>query len=185
DINEGLESTMVILNTLITPDMTVEKNYGELPKVECEAGKMNRAFLNILTNAIYAINQKFDSKPGGELVIATGLHSDPAYIYMRIADNGVGIPADIREKIFEPFFTTKDVGEGTGLGMSITYNTIAKRQGKIEVESEEGVGTVFTIILPIHQNITGKQPLVVGIIPNFVSNNTVFGLGDQVMSEKT
>lgn len=156
DINEGLESTMVILNTLITEGITVEKKYGELPKVECEAGKMNQAFLNILTNAIYAINQKFGNTRGGKLEIETGLHKDSANIYMRIADNGIGIPETIREKIFEPFFTTKDVGEGTGLGMSITYNTIAKHQGKIEVESEEGVGTVFTIILPIHQNITGK-----------------------------
>lgn len=156
DINEGLESTMVILNTLITEGITVEKKYGELPKVECEAGKMNQAFLNILTNAIYAINQKFGNTRGGKLEIETGLHKDSANIYMRIADNGTGIPETIREKIFEPFFTTKDVGEGTGLGMSITYNTIAKHQGKIEVESEEGVGTVFTLILPIHQNITGK-----------------------------
>ncbi len=154
DINEGVESTMVILNTLIKEGITVEKRYGDLPKIECDAGKMNQVFLNILNNAIFAINQKFKNTPGGQLKIETGIHQEPTNIYIRITDNGVGIPEDIREKIFEPFFTTKDVGEGTGLGMSITYNTIAKHHGKIEVESEEGKGTVFTIIIPIHQNFS-------------------------------
>jgi len=154
DINEGLESTMVILNSLIREGIDIDKNYGPLPRIECHAGKLNQVFLNILTNAIYAINKKFDNKPGGRLGIETGVSEDETYVYIKIADNGVGIPEDIREKIFEPFFTTKDVGEGTGLGMSIAYNTIAKHHGRIMVESELGEGTTFTLIIPIQQNIS-------------------------------
>ncbi|WP_437920047.1 sensor histidine kinase [Sphingobacterium sp. LRF_L2] len=152
DINEGVESTMIILNSLIKDGITVEKTYGDIPKVECYAGKLNQVFLNILTNAIYAIDKKFGSTVGGSLRIETGLHNDSS-IFVKISDNGTGIPKAIRDKIFEPFFTTKDVGEGTGLGMSIAYNTIAKHEGKILVESEEGQGTVFTLVIPIQQNI--------------------------------
>lgn len=109
-------------------------------------------FLNILTNAIYAIDKKFERSEGGVLRIETGIYEDPSYIFILISDNGIGIPKNIREKIFEPFFTTKDVGEGTGLGMSIAYNTIAKHEGKIIVESEEGEGAVFKLIIPIKQD---------------------------------
>lgn len=153
DINEGLESTMVILNSLIQQGIEVEKNYGELPAIECYAGKLNQVFLNILTNAIYAINKKFQNNPGGILSLKTGLTEDELSMYVSITDNGIGIPAEIREKIFEPFFTTKDVGEGTGLGMSIAYNTIAKHNGKIVVDSVVGEGTVFKLIIPIKQII--------------------------------
>lgn len=152
DLNEGLESTMVILSSLMREGIEVDKKYGDLPKVECHAGKLNQVFLNILTNAVYAINKKFDSKPGGKLQIETGIHADSNYIYIRITDNGIGIPDDVREKIFEPFFTTKDVGEGTGLGMSIAYNTVAKHHGKILVDSVVGRGTTFTLLIPIEQN---------------------------------
>ncbi|MGJ1321651.1 sensor histidine kinase [Sphingobacterium faecium] len=151
DINEGLESTMVILNSLIQQGIEVEKNYGDLPAIECYAGKLNQVFLNILTNAIYAINKKFVNKPGGTLKLDTGIDEDDSFIFIRIQDNGIGIPANIRDKIFEPFFTTKDVGEGTGLGMSIAYNTIAKHNGKIVVDSVIGEGTSFKLIIPIRQ----------------------------------
>ena len=152
DINEGFESTMVILSSVMRDGIEVNKIYGELPKVECHAGKLNQVFLNILTNAVYAINKKFESKPGGKLKIETGIYEDSRYIYISISDNGIGIPDNIREKIFEPFFTTKDVGEGTGLGMSIAYNTIAKHHGRILVDSAVGRGTTFTLLIPIEQN---------------------------------
>ncbi len=153
DINEGLESTLVILSSLVRDGITVETIYGDIPKVECHAGKLNQVFLNVLTNAVYAINDKFKNNPGGTLHIETGIHEDEKYVFIRIVDNGVGIPEEIREKIFEPFFTTKDVGEGTGLGMSIAYNTIAKHHGRIVVNSELGEGTSFTLVIPIEQNI--------------------------------
>lgn len=153
DINEGLESTMVILNSLIQQGIEVDKNYGKLPAIECYAGKLNQVFLNVLTNAIYAINKKFQDNPGGILSLKTGITEDELFMYVSVADNGIGIPPEIKEKIFEPFFTTKDVGEGTGLGMSIAYNTIAKHNGKIVVDSVVGEGTVFKLIIPIRQII--------------------------------
>ncbi|ULT28514.1 ATP-binding protein [Sphingobacterium sp. E70] len=100
---------------------------------------------------MYAIDKKFGGNSGGKLHIETGLTADQSAIYVKIADNGIGIPESIRDRIFEPFFTTKDVGEGTGLGMSIAYNTIAKHHGKIIVESEVGEGTAFTLHIPIQQ----------------------------------
>ncbi len=153
DINEGVESTMVIIGSLINGKIEVRKNYGNLPMIECYAGKLNQVFLNILTNAIYAIDKKFVGGIGGKLEIETAICEDETSVYIKIADNGIGIPEDIRGKLFEPFFTTKDVGEGTGLGMSIAYNTIAKHHGKIMVESVVGKGSAFTLIIPIRQNI--------------------------------
>lgn len=151
DINEGIESTMIILNSLIDNSIAVEKRYGELPKVECHAGKLNQVFLNIITNAIYAINKKFNGRDGGKLWVETGIAEDRFSIFVKIGDNGIGIPPEIHDRIFEPFFTTKDVGEGTGLGMSIAYNTIAKHHGKIMVESELGQGSTFILNIPVEQ----------------------------------
>lgn len=152
DINEGLESTLIILGSIINEGINVQKVYGDIPEIECYAGKLNQVFLNILTNAIYAIDKKFERGDGGVLKIETGIYEDPNYIFILISDNGIGIPQNIKEKIFEPFFTTKDVGEGTGLGMSIAYNTIAKHEGKIIVESELDKGAIFKLIIPIKQD---------------------------------
>ncbi|MDM1296118.1 histidine kinase [Sphingobacterium sp. N143] len=151
DINEGLASTLLILNSLINNTIEVEKNYGNLPRIECYAGKLNQVFMNIITNAVYAINKKFADKGGGKLSMTTGVTKDQSAIFVNISDNGIGIPENIRDRIFEPFFTTKDVGEGTGLGMSIAYNTIAKHHGNIIVESEVGKGTTFRLHIPIQQ----------------------------------
>lgn len=149
DINEGLESTLVILNSVIKESVQVHTEWGDLTNVECYPGKLNQVFLNLINNGIYAINQKFGKKPGGMLTIITENRDGNAHVTIR--DNGTGMPQDVREKIFEPFFTTKEVGEGTGLGMSIVYNTIKKHNGEIRIESEEGVGTAFELIIPIKQ----------------------------------
>lgn len=151
DINLGIDSTLVILGSLLGENIKLEKNLGNLPQIECYPGKLNQVFLNILTNAIYALDKKFNSKPGGILKIESSLLSDVGYIQILIEDNGIGIPTHIINKIFEPFFTTKDVGEGTGLGMSIAYNTILKHNGEILVDSIEGEKTTFIIKLPINQ----------------------------------
>lgn len=151
DINEGLESTLVILNSVIREGIEVNKYYAEIPLVECYPGKLNQVFLNIITNAVYAINKKFDGSVGGVLEIHTSIVGQNVYI--AIQDNGTGMPEDIKERIFEPFFTTKEVGEGTGLGMSIVYNTIKKHKGEIKVESQTGEGTKFTLIIPLTQQI--------------------------------
>lgn len=147
DINEGLESTMVIANNLIGNNVEVEKNYGNLPLIECYAGKLNQVFLNIISNAVYAIKKQFGETAGGKLTLNT--YFDDEKVYIKIRDNGIGMDEQTQRKIFEPFFTTKDVGEGTGLGMSIAYNTIKKHDGHIVIKSKPGEGTEFTLEIPI------------------------------------
>jgi len=147
DINEGLQSTMVIANNLLNGKIKVITDYGELPLVESYAGKLNQVFLNIISNAIYAVDKRFGDNAGGEIKIAT--HSDDKNAVITITDNGTGMSDQTVKKIFEPFFTTKDVGEGTGLGMSIAYNTIKKHNGQIIVNSELDKGTEFILKIPI------------------------------------
>lgn len=148
DINEGLESTIIIINNLLD-HIAVEKRYGNIPLVECYPGKLNQVFLNIFTNAIYAIGEKYGQQPGGKLTIST--RCDEQDVFISIADNGSGMSEETKKKIFEPFFTTKEVGEGTGLGMSIVYNTLKKHNGQIEVHTEEKVGTEFVLQFPLRQ----------------------------------
>jgi signal transduction histidine kinase len=147
DINEGLQSTMVIANNLLNGKIKVITEYGDLPLVESYAGKLNQVFLNIISNAIYAVDKRFGDKPGGEIKIAT--HTEGTNAVITVTDNGTGMSEQTMKKIFEPFFTTKDVGEGTGLGMSIAYNTIKKHNGQITVNSELDKGTEFILKIPI------------------------------------
>jgi len=147
DINEGLESTMIIANNMLNK-IKVIKNYGDLPKVECYAGKMNQVFLNIISNAVYAVHKKFGENEGGEITIST--NHDEKNVFITIKDNGMGMDDKTQKRVFEPFFTTKDVGEGTGLGMSIAYNTIKKHNGTISVDSIPGEGAAFVLRIPIN-----------------------------------
>lgn len=147
DLNEGLESTMIIANNLLNTHINVVKEYGDLPLVECYAGKLNQVFLNIISNAAYAIEKQFGTTEGGELKLQTFV--DGETVVIKISDNGIGMNEDTMRKIFEPFFTTKDVGEGTGLGMSIAYNTIKKHHGQLLVKSELGKGSEFTMMIPV------------------------------------
>jgi signal transduction histidine kinase len=149
DINEGLESTLVITNNLLNNIIRVEKKYANLPLIECYPGKLNQVFLNMISNAIYAIKKKFGDEEGGVLTITTEF--DVQNVFIKIKDNGTGMDENTKKRLFEPFFTTKDVGEGTGLGLSISYNTINKHNGQILVNSEIGVGTEFILILPLIQ----------------------------------
>ena len=149
DINEGLESTLIITNNLLDNIIKIEKNYANLPLIECYPGKLNQVFLNMISNAIYAIKKKFDGKDGGLLTITT--LRDDEHVSIIIADNGTGMDENTKKRLFEPFFTTKDVGEGTGLGLSIAYNTILKHNGVVQIDSQVGVGTAFTIKLPLIQ----------------------------------
>ena len=151
DLNECMDSTLVILNSMTKERIEVIKNYYNIPMVECYAGKLNQVFMNILSNAIYAVEKKFNGNPGGEIKIETKLNDDLSKVIISISDNGTGIPKEVMGRIFEPFFTTKDVGEGTGLGMSIAYKTIERHNGKISLNSVEGEGTSFDIELPVRQ----------------------------------
>ena len=147
DINEGIESTMIIVNNLLGDKIEVVKNYGELPLVECYPGKLNQVFMNIITNAIHAITEKYGNEKGGILKITT--EHDAQHVHIKIEDNATGMSDITKKKLFEPFFTTKDVGRGTGLGLSIAYNTIKKHNGQIIVNSTLGIGSEFIIELPL------------------------------------
>jgi len=146
DLNEGIDSSMIILNNQLG-SIHVIKEYGELPLVECYPGKLNQVFLNILSNGIYAVHKQFGDKSGGEIRITTSTNNDQVEI--RFKDNGMGIDEETQKKIFDPFFTTKDVGEGTGLGMSIAYNTVKRHNGSIRINSTPGNGAEFIITLPV------------------------------------
>jgi len=141
DLHEGLDSTLMLLNNEIKNRITVHKEYGDIPGVICHPGHINQVFMNLLLNAIQAIEGK------GNIWIRTRSLGDQVEI--EIQDDGKGIPPDVVSKIFDPFFTTKPVGTGTGLGLSITYNIIKTHGGTITVESEVSRGTVFRIHLPV------------------------------------
>lgn len=147
DMNEGLDSTIIIVNNLLNNKIEIVKNYRSLPLIECFPGKLNQVFLNMITNGIHAIKAKFGENSGGRITLST--HADEKQVYVTIADNGIGMDEQTRSKIFEPFFTTKDVGEGTGLGLSIAYNTVKKHNGTILLETKPDEGTAFTLQLPI------------------------------------
>lgn len=155
DMNDGLDSTLIIVNNLLSNKIKLEKSYGNIPLIECYPGKLNQVFLNIISNAIYAINKKFEDREGGVLRITTS--NDDTKVTIRIKDNGIGMNEATKKKIFEPFFTTKDVGEGTGLGMSIAYNTIRRHQGEININSTPGEGSEFILELPIVFENTAEE----------------------------
>jgi hypothetical protein len=146
NINECMDSTLIITNNLLGGKIKVITNYNELPLVECYPGKLNQVFLNILSNGIHAIKKRYGEEPNGEININT--YHDDNNVFISIQDNGIGMNENTIKKIFEPFFTTKDVGEGTGLGMSIAYNTIKKHNGHITLDSALNVGSKFIIELP-------------------------------------
>lgn len=150
NLEEGLDSTIAIVNHLLNGKIAVERNYEGLPPIECFPGKLNQVFLNMMTNAIHAIQERWGNEDQGKLTISTSLDGDQVKI--SLADNGVGMKEETKKKLFEPFFTTKEVGLGTGLGLSIGWNTIKKHNGTIQVNSEIGVGTEFILTIPIHHH---------------------------------
>lgn len=151
DINEGLVSTITILNNRIKNNVTINKSFGSIPEIECYPGKLNQLFMNIITNGLDAVKEKHGDDPEKAILnISTQLVENE--IEVRIEDNGSGIPDAVKNKIFDPFFTTKDVGHGTGLGLSIVHKIIKKHNAKIEVNTKEGEGTAFIIHLPLVGN---------------------------------
>lgn len=150
DIHDGLDSTLILLNSSMQGKITVHREYGQIPKVECLAGKINQVFMNILNNAIQAMMEDGVHNPEPQIWLRTSLTE--GMVKIEIQDNGPGIPEEIKQRIFEPFFTTKAVGKGTGLGLSIVYSIIENHKGEIKVVSEKGKGTNFIIKLPVLQN---------------------------------
>jgi len=141
DINECLESTLKVIWNELKYKTTVEKEYGDLPKTKCFPQQLSQVFMNLLVNAGHAIEEK------GTISIKTRMEDDS--IFVSISDTGCGIAPENLEKIFEAFFTTKEIGQGTGLGMSIASEIIQKHNGEIDVESKVGQGTKFTIKIPV------------------------------------
>jgi two-component system, NtrC family, sensor kinase len=137
------------------------KEYGELPKIECRAGQVNQVFMNILTNAIDALEERNSKRSIEEITLCPSRitistevkQGDLArFVAIRISDNGTGMKETVQEHLFEPFFTTKPVGKGTGLGLAISYQIVVEKHlGKLECFSEVGVGTEFAIEIPVRQ----------------------------------
>ncbi|CAN5800144.1 hypothetical protein BH11PSE12_BH11PSE12_03110 [soil metagenome] len=142
DIHQGIDSTLNIVMNEIKYKATVIKEYGQLPLVKCLISQLNQVFMNLLVNASHAL------KDSGAITVSTGCQDQ--WVWIKIADTGSGIPPENLNRIFEPFFTTKPVGSGTGLGLSLSYGIVRKHGGRIEVESEVGKGTSFTIHLPVN-----------------------------------
>jgi two-component system NtrC family sensor kinase len=140
DVNKALETTLSIAHNELKYKATVHTDFGNIPYVLGNPQQLNQVFVNIIVNAAQAIDKK------GDIFIKTW--SEDSSVHIEISDTGCGIPKKNLSKIFDPFFTTKDVGKGTGLGMNIAYNIIQKHNGTIEVSSEVGKGTSFTITLP-------------------------------------
>ena len=154
DIHEGIENTLLILNHRFKSHIELVKEYGNLPLIECYPAQLNQVFMNIIANAIDAVEDTKSSilsakslqKP--QITIeTTQINSEE--VQVRIRDNGLGIPDAIKLKLFDPFFTTKKIGKGTGIGLAISYKIIENHHGKINVVSEYGQGAEFIITLPI------------------------------------
>jgi Amt family ammonium transporter len=167
DLHQGLESTLVILGSKLKskgprPDIQVLRDYGNLPKVECYPGQLNQVFMNLLTNAIDAIDEKWEAQVTPEAIPSSTYQpqitvrteiADDDHIHLYFTDNGIGIPEAVQRRIHDPFFTTKPVGKGTGLGMSISYQiVVGHHQGEINCISTPGRGTQFLVKIPREQS---------------------------------
>jgi signal transduction histidine kinase len=142
DLHEQcLDSSLLIANNLLKDKITVNKEYGDIPKIKCSPSQINQVFLNLLTNAAHAIETQ------GTILIKT--RAENGRVSVEIQDDGKGIAEELLPKIFDPFFTTKKIGEGSGMGLSIAYKIIQQHNGDIDVTSEVGKGTTFVVSLPI------------------------------------
>ncbi len=141
DIHEEIDSALTLVHHELKTRIEVERDYGELPDVDCFPGPLNQVFMNLLVNAAQAIEGK------GRIRITTRAEGD--HVRIAFTDSGSGIRPENIDQVFEPGFTTKVVGDGTGLGLAICYKIIHAHHGDIKVESELGEGATFTITLPV------------------------------------
>ncbi|QHG19033.1 ATP-binding protein [Nostoc sp. ATCC 53789] len=155
DLHEGIDSTLLILQHRLKalnnrPQIEVVKEYGKMPKIQCFAGQMNQVFMNLLANAIDALEECFQKELCPNPLIRISSEQVNENVVIRIADNGSGIPKEIQSRLFDPFFTTKAVGKGTGMGLSISYQIITEKHGgSLECISSPGQGAEFVIAIPI------------------------------------
>ncbi|MDP4828187.1 MAG: ATP-binding protein, partial [Flavobacteriales bacterium] len=147
DVNECLISTIIILKSNMRGEASIIEDFdANMKEINCFPGKLNQVFMNIINNAVQATAGLGRTREERKIWISTRYETNQ--VTVRIKDNGIGIPDSVRQRIFDPFFTTKEVGEGTGLGLSIVLGIVNDHNGKIEVDSQEGVGTEFIITLP-------------------------------------
>lgn len=174
DLHDGLDSTLMILSNRLKQDdhqddhndgVEIVKRYGDLPRVECYPGQLNQVFMNILTNALDAIEDENSQRLAqgrspipGQVTISTWM-TEAQTVHIGILDNGPGMPDSVQQRLFDPFFTTKPIGRGTGLGMSISYRIITERhRGTLTCTSTLGQGTEFVITIPLQQSRSQPQP---------------------------
>ena len=155
DIHQGIDDTLLILQNRLRdhPEINIIRNYDCSQNIECYPGQLNQVFMNILDNAIDALEFSSQSNNSKQINIETKLIKADTWVQICISDSGDGIPSAMRTRIFDPFFTTKPIGKGTGMGMAISYQIITeKHNGSLECLSEEKKGTEFIITLPVsHQ----------------------------------
>ncbi|WP_175731519.1 histidine kinase [Burkholderia ambifaria] len=152
DIHAGLESTLNVVHNELKYKADIVREYGDVPPVECLPSQLNQVFMNLLVNAAHAIPDR------GVITIRTS--SDDEQVSIAISDTGTGMTPDIVRRIFDPFFTTKPVGQGTGLGLSVSHGIVERHRGTIDVTSEPGRGTTFRIRLPIRRAETSESESV-------------------------
>jgi signal transduction histidine kinase len=140
-LHEEIDRTLALMEPRFKNGVVVERDYGDIPRVRCYAGQLNQVFLNLLMNACDAMHDQ------GKIRVRT--RRGPLGVRLEFSDDGPGIPESVRSRIFDPFFTTKPVGEGTGLGLSLSHGIIERHGGSIHVESEPGAGSTFVIDLPL------------------------------------
>ncbi len=144
DLHDSINSTITFLNKKYISDIDIQKEFGAIPLVSCRPGRINQVFLNIMNNAIQAMGNK-----GGILKITT--FQEGENVHIRFDDTGSGISKETLPKIFDPFFTSKDTGEGSGIGLAVSYKIIEEHRGRIDVQSLVGEGSTFEIVLPVEQ----------------------------------
>ncbi|MEH2009268.1 sensor histidine kinase [Nostoc sp.] len=190
NIHDGIDGTLMILHHRLKvdvhrPKIEIIKDYAQLPQIECYPGQLNQVFMNVLANAIDALeelmgNEKI-SLPIPQITIRTEV-LDSQFVVIRIADNGPGMKEDVIRRIYDPFFTTKEIGKGTGLGMAISYQIIVNRhQGFLKCRSRPGEGTEFWIQIPVNcalvdaaeeQNSTSASPTPTADTDGFIPSTT-------------
>jgi len=149
NLNQGIDSTLNVVNNEVKYKADVIREYGVLPEVQCMHSQINQVVMNLVVNAAHAMGAA-----RGTITIRTGC--DNGVAWFEVNDNGSGIPKDVLPRIFDPFYTTKPVGKGTGLGLSLSYGIIQKHHGSIDVQTELGKGTTFRVSIPCVQ--TGGTP---------------------------
>jgi signal transduction histidine kinase len=147
-VEAGLDSTLLLARNVLKNGVQIRKDYGRVPDVSGSPSQINQVFLNIITNAVQAMPARAEPSV---ITLRTSVSDEGDMVQVEIQDNGSGIPQDVVPHIFDPFYTTKPIGQGTGMGLSISYKIIQAHGGRILVDTAQGVGTVFTILLPLQR----------------------------------